>query len=927
MGYDKEDVRQQASGRWSEILTQMGLPGESLDGRHQPCPKCGGTDRWRVFEDFEEKGGAICNACLPNAGDGFEVAAWWTGRPFGQVVNEVAEFLGMSADKKSKKPKPKKEETDPHTQVEITNWKPGLLPYYCHNNPGVAERGVTLAGTVFGKYQSKTVLLYKVFGEDLQTITGFVAMSATSRTLPKYRKNEAPEPVRKLNVKGTKSGLIGEESIKLIAAGGIVETVWKVEGPTDLAALISIIPPDQWGKHVAVTTPSGAGEKPRWISQFLSNAKQVCVIGDCDAAGQRGANEWVEDIAACGGSAKRIDLPYEFTETKGKDLRDFIQDEGPLAWGKLQELAEATKVFSGTSDSENATVVAGDIPAKYQQCLDDIGLDVLCQDPTSVFVYSSVTGRTGQIRGPVAKFQQEDLIQMVGIRGDAVVGDDIEGGYTIKQVRKSIAMAASARYVDDMMTIRGIGVYRGKDEAGDCIVVCNGSHLSVLDGAGNWRKVTKPRYGGLLFRFGSKNWFDHDEIGRLIIRARNDKEWVNRKWDELSAYFGRWTWKNQTDDPRLLSALVGATWIQDLWKYRPQISLRGESDAGKSSFCELLFGNSTSGELGVFGGLAVRIASSTAAGIRQTIGHTSYVICMDEFDSNSVKEKINVLKLLRTAGPGDTITMGTSHHHAIRFGMRATVWLSGVIVGLDEQMDKNRFLPFDILYPPDDRAAVWRFPTRGEIHESSVSTLAISIAYGLEASRIAAGLRQKIKGKKINKRIVEGLAGAAAIVALSATDNEDNALLVLDSFVDSVSELAMEEGQEKTHDEVLNEIEALTIPVGNQMQMTVATILADDADYCDGRSEVRTQLEAQLGIGKKTWDGKDYLVVHAASVAKRLGRGKSEVNQLLKRLCVGTAVRVTKLAKAPCRAVWIPWEYVRSRSSEEEVTEETKPRF
>lgn len=918
MGYDKEDVRGNATGRWTEILTHFGLPGESLDGRHQPCPKCGGTDRWRVFDDFDEKGGAICNKCLEHAGDGFEVAAWWTGKRFADVVNEIGEFLGMKPSEKKKGKKEKKE-----FKPEVTAWKQGLIPLFLMRNPGITERGLELSGVVFGKFQTKTALMFKVFDEDLKTICGYVAMSPTSKYISVYNAESGQTTLeRKACVGGSKSGLVGEESIRLIAAGGIVETIWKVEGPTDLAALISIIPEEDWGKHVVITASTGAKKMPAGAAQFLTNAQGVCVIGDCDEAGVEGARRWAEAIVAAGGRARVIELPYEVGKDKGKDLRDFILEHGPLAWGKLQDMAEVVPIKS------DRAVMQGDIPSKYQQCLDDIGLDVLCQDPNSVFIYSSVTGRTGQIRGPVARFQQEDLIQMVGVLGDAVVGDDIEGGYSIKQVRKSIAMAASARYVDDIMTIRGIGIYRGKDENGDCVVVCNGSHLSVLDGEGNWRKVTKPRYGGLLFRFGAKNWYDHDELGRLIIRARNDKEWVSRKWDELADYFGRWTWKSQVDDPRLLSALVGATWIQDLWKYRPQISLRGESDAGKSSFCELLFGNSTSGELGIFGGLAVRIASSTAAGIRQTIGHTSYVICMDEFDSNSPKERSNVLKLLRTAGPGDTITMGTSHHHAIRFGMRATVWLSGVIVGLDEQMDKNRFLPFDIMYPPEDRAAAWRFPTRSEIHESSVSTLAISIAYGLEVSRIASGLRQKIKGKKVNKRIVEGLAGAASLVALSTTDIEANALLVLDSFVDSLSELAMEEGQEKTHDEVLNEIEALTIPIGNQMQMTVATILADDADYCDGRSEVRTQLEAQLGVGKKSWNGKDYLVVHAASVAKRLGRGKSEVNQLLKRLCVGTAVRVTKLAKAPCRAVWIPWDYVKTRNDGEEVVEDIEsPRF
>jgi hypothetical protein len=865
-----------------------------------------------VFDDFESTGGAICNKCLPECGDGFELLVWWTGKKFHEVVDEVAVWLGMDPARKAKKGERKeKEDKNPHEKVQLYEWRPGYIPFFCKENKGITERGLLLSGICFGKHRHNVCLLFKVFSaEDLTTLNGYVAMSAMSSHL-KLWNGECVVPERKVSVGGTKSGLIGEEAIKLLAAGGIVETVWKTEGPTDLAALCSIIPPDQWGKHVAITSSAGAKNVPDGASQFLARAKNVFVVADRDKDGIDGANLWAGDIVACGGNAKVIHLP----EGDWKDVRKFISENGDLAWGKLLSLAESvTEKASPTKPL--------DIPRKYQDCLDTIGLDVLCQDPTSVLVYSTVTGRTGQIRGPIARFQQEDLVQMVGIPGATMVGKDIEGGYEMKDVRMAIAMAASARYVEDVMAIRGIGVYRGREGDRDCIVVCNGSHLSVMDADGNWKRIDKPRYGGLLFRFGGKTWYDHDEIGRLIARAKVDKEWVCRKWDEVTSYFNRWTWRYQDNDPKILAALVGATWIQDLWKYRPQVSLRGESDAGKSSFCDLLFGNATSGEKGIFGDLAVRIASSTAAGIRQTIGHTSYVVCMDEFDSNSAKERMNVVKLLRTAGPGDTITMGTSHHHAIRFGMRATVWVSGVSVSLDEQMDKNRFLPFDILYPKDAKFVAWVYPTRAEIRDASISTLAIAIAYGLEASRIASGLRRKVNGKKVNKRIVEGLAGAATLVALSATDNEDNAMTVLDSFVEAISERTIDEGQEKTHEEVLSEIEAMTINIGHQMQMTVAAILADDADYCDSREEVITQLETQLSIGKKTKDGKTYLVVHPGTVAKRLGRGKAEVSQLLRRTCEGTLVQVTKLAKAPFRAVWIPWEYVRDRNASEIVDEQ-----
>jgi hypothetical protein len=402
---------------------------------------------------------------------------------------------------------------------------------------------------------------------------------------------------------------------------------------------------------------------------------------------------------------------------------------------------------------------------------------------------------------------------------------------------------------------------------------------------------------------------------------------VRFQWDQLESFIGRWTWGDQVNDPRLLSALVGATWIQDLWKYRPQVSLRGESDAGKSKFCELLFGNSTGPDRGVFGNLAVRISSSTAAGIRQTVGNTSFVICMDEFDSLSHKERAAVLKLLRTAGPGDTITMGTSHHTAIRFGMRAMCWMSGVIVGLDEQMDKNRFIQFDMLFPPEDRAVAWRYPTDQEIRSCNVGTLAIALAYGLEASTVAAGLRQRFRNAKIPKRLVEGVAGAASLVALSASGNVEAVMATLESFVTAITPHAMSEGHEKIHDEVLDQIAGLTINLPGQMQVTVATILDDDADYCDSREEIRNQLEAQLGIGKKKIGSDTFLVVHPGSVAKKLERGKSEVSQLLRRVCPGTITKLAKLAKAARHSVWIPWGYVKSRNAaanQEETVEELR---
>ena len=48
-----------ARGRWPEILAALaGLSGEQLSNRHQPCPLCGGTDRYR-FDDKDGSGGSL----------------------------------------------------------------------------------------------------------------------------------------------------------------------------------------------------------------------------------------------------------------------------------------------------------------------------------------------------------------------------------------------------------------------------------------------------------------------------------------------------------------------------------------------------------------------------------------------------------------------------------------------------------------------------------------------------------------------------------------------------------------------------------------------------------------------------------------------------------------------------------------------------
>jgi len=90
-------IRQVASTRWLEILRNVaGIPAESLDGKHHPCPKCGGKDRFRLID--EAAGALLCNACFSTKnGDGFAAIQWMKGVQFLEAARSVADYLGLDA--------------------------------------------------------------------------------------------------------------------------------------------------------------------------------------------------------------------------------------------------------------------------------------------------------------------------------------------------------------------------------------------------------------------------------------------------------------------------------------------------------------------------------------------------------------------------------------------------------------------------------------------------------------------------------------------------------------------------------------------------------------------------------------------------------------------------------------------------------------
>ncbi|MEK9646438.1 MAG: AAA family ATPase [Alphaproteobacteria bacterium] len=69
-----EEVHRRYDGNWRAVLSSHGIDERLLDGRHHPCPGCGGKDRFR-FDDEAGRGTWICGqgGGTPVAGDALDL--------------------------------------------------------------------------------------------------------------------------------------------------------------------------------------------------------------------------------------------------------------------------------------------------------------------------------------------------------------------------------------------------------------------------------------------------------------------------------------------------------------------------------------------------------------------------------------------------------------------------------------------------------------------------------------------------------------------------------------------------------------------------------------------------------------------------------------------------------------------------------------
>lgn len=94
------DVMDAARGRWVEILATIGgISADQLTNKHQPCPLCGGKDRYR-FDDQDGNGSWFCNKCggkdhQGGGGNGMDLLMRHQGWSYPEACHQIEQHLGI----------------------------------------------------------------------------------------------------------------------------------------------------------------------------------------------------------------------------------------------------------------------------------------------------------------------------------------------------------------------------------------------------------------------------------------------------------------------------------------------------------------------------------------------------------------------------------------------------------------------------------------------------------------------------------------------------------------------------------------------------------------------------------------------------------------------------------------------------------------
>lgn len=285
MRIDADEVKLAATGRWREVLTMVGgIAPDKITGRHGPCPKCGGTDRFRAID--ADRGVLLCNKCFATRnGDGLAAIGWLLDIEFPDALRLVADHLGMT----EKAPGYHSTPIDLITRLSMAKSCP---------RASLVEYGAEVSGDA---------VAFPVFGPDRQQCSTFTVWPLAPN---------GSKQAKGMLAKGKPSGLF----LPLTDGGAthfpmVGETWLIVEGVKDAAAL--------HGLDYFAAGMNGDSLPQKFVVLF--KGVDVVVVPDRKSDATEKAKETAARLAGVAKSVKIATLPLPLDGDRGDDTRDALK--------------------------------------------------------------------------------------------------------------------------------------------------------------------------------------------------------------------------------------------------------------------------------------------------------------------------------------------------------------------------------------------------------------------------------------------------------------------------------------------------------------------------------------------------------------------------------------------------------------------------
>ena len=668
------DVMTAASGRWRDILEVLaGLQAEQLSNRHQPCPACGGRDRYR-FDDRDGNGSWFCNQCggkdhMGGGGTGMDLLMRVRSWSFRQACEEVERYLDLEAQGDGRhRPQPVStgngtggktpaatglpgHASRPWRQPEVPpadaappELEQGAIAQWCYRDASGAQ--LFWIQRLCSARSGRKAFLHRVWLDG--------SWHRPSRRDPFSCEWPAPRPLYGL------PGLGERPDAQVLVVEG--------EGTADAAALLF---PD----HVVISWANGTNAIGKTDWQPLA-VRSVTLWPDADAPGRKAMARLVALLHEQACRVALVDPPADLPQ--GWDLADADWSQAEAAdhlqqWLQPLPAAQQTSLEDAGADQQEPTSAessSGDGGGAPYQCL---GYD------SEASYYRS--GRTGQVLrlsrsahtathlvalAPLAHW--ETLYpSRTGVNWSAVASDLYE---------RSIG---AGLFTPDRIRGRGAWWDDGRPllHLGDRLVTPEGEHLITTSFRSRYVYQRMPRLDGP----GDVEPLSVKEAA-VIVSIANRFHW---------------------DVPASGTLLVGWVVLGPICgslRWRPHVWLTGGAGSGKSAILERYI-------TPLLGDFALPVSGSTTeAALRQSICSDAMPVVFDEAESNERPDQQRmqgILSLARVASSesGASLLKGSPSGEVSRYRVRSMFLLSSIATALKQGADRSRFAQLTLRNPAE----------------------------------------------------------------------------------------------------------------------------------------------------------------------------------------------------------------------------------